>query len=64
MAQIHAYRKDTGEKVTIPEHWVDDPTLGEQFTTTPPAARSTAAQPDGDATTNSEVAKPATRKEK
>ena len=64
MAKIDAYRKDTGEKVQIPEHWVEDPTLGEPFTTTPPADRSTAAQPDGGATTTSEVAKPAARKEK
>lgn len=35
MALISAYRKDTGEKVRIPEHWLDDPNLGEPFAKTP-----------------------------
>lgn len=35
MAQIDAYRKDTGEKVRIPEHWIGHPTLGKPFSKTP-----------------------------
>lgn len=35
MPQIEAYRKDTGEKVRIPEHWLDDPILGKPFRKTP-----------------------------
>ncbi len=35
MAKINAYRVDTGEKVRIPEHWLDDPTLGKPFRKTP-----------------------------
>jgi len=36
MAKITAYRKDTGEKVSIPERWINHPVLGEPFTTTAP----------------------------
>lgn len=35
MALISAYRKDTGAKVRIPEHWLDHPKLGEPFERTP-----------------------------
>lgn len=35
MALTNAYRKDTGEKVRIPEHWLADKTLGEPFRKTP-----------------------------
>lgn len=35
MALKDAYRKDTGEKVRIPEHWFDHPTLGKPFSKTP-----------------------------
>lgn len=35
MALIDAYRKDTGEKVRVPEHWIDHPTLGKPFRKTP-----------------------------
>jgi hypothetical protein len=35
MALINAYRKDTGEKVRIPEHWIGHPKLGAPFRKTP-----------------------------
>lgn len=35
MALKAAYRKDTGEKVHIPEHWFNHPTLGKPFSKTP-----------------------------
>lgn len=35
MALIDAHRKDTGETVRIPEHWIGHPELGEPFTTSP-----------------------------
>ena len=35
MALIDAYRKDTGEKVRIPGHWIDHPELGRPFAKTP-----------------------------
>lgn len=44
MAKITAYRKDTGEKVRIPEHYVTHPTLGAPFTTTEPS--TVPAEPD------------------
>ncbi len=41
MAKITAYRKDTGEEVRIPEHFLDHPELGKPFRKTKPAAPST-----------------------
>lgn len=35
MPLIDAYRRDTGEKVRIPAHWLDHPTLREPFAKTP-----------------------------
>lgn len=35
MALISAYRRDTGEKVTIPESWIGHPVLGAPFSKTP-----------------------------
>ncbi len=35
--KIHAYRKDTGERVTIPASWLDHPTLGVPFRKTKPS---------------------------
>lgn len=35
MALIDAYRKDTGDKVRIPGHWIGHPTLGAPFAKTP-----------------------------
>lgn len=35
MALIDAYRKDTGDKVRIPEHWLTHRRLGEPFAKTP-----------------------------
>lgn len=35
MAQVRAYRKDTGEKVWIPEHFLDHPVLSKPFRKTP-----------------------------
>lgn len=45
MAKINAYRKDTGEKVRIPEHWIGHPVHGKSFTTDPDAAPE-AVSPD------------------
>lgn len=41
MAKITAYRKDTGEEVRIPEHFLDHPELGKPFRKTKPTAQST-----------------------
>jgi hypothetical protein len=57
VAQINAYRKDTGEKVVIPEHWLDHDVLSKPFNKTPrqraadmkkatPATTETPAQPE------------------
>lgn len=35
MPLISAYRKDTGEKVTIPADWINHPVLGAAFSKTP-----------------------------
>lgn len=35
MAKVKAYRKDTGEIVRVPEHWIGHPTLGKPFRKTP-----------------------------
>jgi len=35
MATVNVYRKDTGEKVRVPEHWMDHPTLSKPFRKTP-----------------------------
>jgi hypothetical protein len=35
MAKVKVYRKDTGEIVRVPEHWIGHPTLGEPFRKTP-----------------------------
>lgn len=35
MAFVDAYRKDTGKKVRIPEHWLTHRTLGVPFAKTP-----------------------------
>lgn len=32
MAIIQVFRKDTGEKVSVPEHWLDHPEFGKPFT--------------------------------
>lgn len=32
---IDAYRKDTGEKVRVPEHWIGHRVLGAPFAKTP-----------------------------
>lgn len=39
---VTAYRKDTGERVQIPEHWLEHPHLGAPYRKTPPS------QPAGD----------------
>jgi hypothetical protein len=46
MAKITAYRKDNGEEVRIPEHFLDHPELGKPFRKTKPQA-----QPSGGAST-------------
>jgi len=35
---VDVWRKDNGEEVRIPKHWIGDPVLGEPFTTTEPKA--------------------------
>lgn len=41
---VDAYSKSTGQKQRIPEHWLDHPVLGKDFTLTPSArAREDAA---------------------
>ena len=35
MAKIKVYRKDTGEKVRVPAHWMDHPSLSKPFRKTP-----------------------------
>lgn len=52
MALTSAYRKDTGEKVHVPEHWIGDPHVGAPFEKTPSqrardARRSAGDEPDG-----------------
>jgi hypothetical protein len=41
---IDVWRKDNGEKVRVPQHWMDDPELGKPFTTTEPKADPAAAK--------------------
>jgi hypothetical protein len=33
---VTVYRKDNGEKVQVPDHWVGHPRLGKPFRKTPP----------------------------
>lgn len=46
---VPVYRKDTGELVYVPEHWVGHRVLGEPFRKTPkpsaPSARTTTDTP-------------------
>lgn len=45
MAKIKVYRKDNGDIVRVPEHWMDHPTLSKPFRKTPSQkARETAPQ--------------------
>ena len=44
MPLIDAYRRDTGEKVRIPAHWLDHPTIGAQFRLPPSAAKAEPAK--------------------
>lgn len=39
MAQITAYRRDSGAKVRIPEHWLDHKVLGAPYSRTRPAPK-------------------------
>lgn len=36
MPLVTAYRADTGQTVTIPQHWLGHPVLGANFTAEPP----------------------------
>lgn len=49
MQFIDVWRKDNGEKVVVPKHWMDDPELGKPFTTTEPKAEPAAAKKAADA---------------
>lgn len=46
---VDAYRVDNSQKQTIPEHWLDHPVLGKNFTRTPrsraAAAKKATAKP-------------------
>lgn len=62
MAKITAYRKDTGDKVRVPEHWIGHPTLGLNFQKTKPSAaqlEQSDEQADDGADTTAEQATPA-----
>ncbi|CAI9417372.1 hypothetical protein [Nocardioides sp. T2.26MG-1] len=43
---ITVYRTDTGEKVRIPPHWMDNPTLAAPFQRTPSSRDTAATSPD------------------
>ena len=45
MAIIQVFRKDTGEKVQNPEHWLDHPTFGEPFTRTLTKSKQAVSRP-------------------
>lgn len=40
MAFLTVYRKDNGEKVQVPEHWMDHKTLSKPFRKTPPSTKT------------------------
>ena len=44
MAMTKVYRKDTGEIVRVPAHWMDHPTLSKPFQKTPSQRAADAAQ--------------------
>lgn len=44
MAKVKAYRKDTGEIVRVPAHWLEHPELGKPFRKTPLQKSSEAAK--------------------
>jgi hypothetical protein len=46
MGFVNAYRKDTGEKVRIPAHWIGHKTLGRAFNKTPRQRASDTEQAD------------------
>lgn len=54
--QIKVYRKDTGEIVRVPEHWMEHPILSKPFSKTPSQKAREAQQPSTPRT--GEVAKP------
>lgn len=39
------YRKDTGERVQVPDHWMDHKTLSRPFRKTPPTTGGTQKAP-------------------
>lgn len=41
--KVAVFRKDTGQRVWIPEHWVGHPTLGKPFRKTPPSGGGSGA---------------------
>lgn len=58
MALINAYRRDTGEKVLIPERWIGHRVLGKPFRKTPLQR----AADDAATTTSADAAATTTRK--
>lgn len=52
MGKIPVYRKDTGKRVDVPEHWVGHKVLGQPFRKTPPAT----APSGGDISEDSTIA--------
>jgi hypothetical protein len=59
MAKTTAYRKGTGEKVRVPEHWLGHPTLGADLQRTKPTAAQLEQRASGGDTDNDEPATPA-----
>ena len=51
MAKIPVYRKDTGELVHVPAHWMDNKTLSKPFRKTPPTSGGNTPPPASKAIT-------------
>lgn len=45
MTKILVYRKDTGERVSVPEAWMNNPRLSKPFRKTPPTGGPTPKAP-------------------
>ena len=68
MSIITAYRKDTGERVRIPEHFLDHPTLSVPFSREPVEVeretdKAVVAQPTPIPTIPAKTSAPADKKE-
>jgi hypothetical protein len=55
---VEAYAKSTGTKQVIPQHWLDDPVLGKNFSLTPSAkAREVVADQPSESWTHKQLDK-------